>query len=269
MTSRRRIVPFCLLLLCFACSAALAEDVEKQGVYEYVVRAATIDFDAASAALIDKIENSAYELVAKLGERFPKADVLTASAKHGDGTDEWFDRLLEAECDYGPTMELDYRLYAEGEALLGWLNATATVRADDEFDANALLVDLAKEMRGALDARGLEIAHLKMTLDSPEAGGQLAALSITSSDGDADLREALIDGVRAGELIVNLRAEADPTLLFEITRDVLATCARSRPSMAIEMQHHEHFRPAPPTPTHRASSEDAARLARAASEGTR
>ena len=148
-------------------------------------------------------------------------------------------------------MDVDYQLYAEGEALLGWLNLTASLTSDQEFNANELLVQLSDRLLAGLDARDLEIAHLKVTLDSPEAGGQLAALSMTANDSGADLREALLDGVSRGQLILNLRAETDPELLLELSLDALKGISESVTGLELEVEHHEHFRPAPPVPTHR------------------
>ena len=190
-------------------------------------------------------------LIARLGERFPRARVLRCSALREDGLDEWFEHLMAEECALLPTMAVDYQLYAEGEALLGWLNLTAGLRAPREFDANELLLSLSRELRDELEARGLEVAHLKMTLDSPSAGGQLAALSLTRSDEELDLREALLGGVREGQLIVNLRAEADPELLHELCLAALERLRGGESELAIELEHHEHFRPSPPVPTHR------------------
>ncbi len=203
------------------------------------------------------------ELVAALGERFPRADVLTCSALKADGLEPWFKRLMSEESSYGPTMELDYQVYAEGEALLGWLNATAQVRSTSSFDANGLLTDLCEGLRGKLVALDLEIAHLKATLDTSEAGGMLAAVSMTSSDGTLDQREALLDAVSAGQLIVNLRAEADPDLLNRLVAEELKICAARHEGLTIELEHEEHFRPAPPTPTVRISSEEAVSLGKA------
>jgi hypothetical protein len=117
-------------------------------------------------------------------------------------------------------------------------------------------------VRAALADRGLELAHLKMTLDSPEFGGQLAALSVTDSAGAVDVREALIDGVRAGSLIVNLRAEADPELLRDLTLAALERARGRHVGLTAELEHCEHFRPAPPTPTHRFSADDVLALQR-------
>lgn len=180
-------------------------------------------------------------LVAALKAEFPKADVLLASAKEGDGLDAWFDRVLSAEGRDGASMELDYDIYAEGEALLGWLNATAVVKKGEPFDGNAYLLDFTKRLRERL--RGLEIAHLKMTLDPGDPSGSLSVVSLVRSDGEADLRESLVDPVDGAELIVNLRAEGDPAELEKALRASL--------DARMSLDHVESFRPSRPQPTHR------------------
>ena len=63
-----------------------------------------------------------------LSARFPQADVVTVSARTGANLDDWFGRL-SAPLASRPAMDVDYDVYAEGEALLGWLNATFRVSA--------------------------------------------------------------------------------------------------------------------------------------------
>ena len=82
-------------------------------------------------------------------------------------------------------------------------------------------------------------------------------MSMTSSESEADVREVLLDGIRGGELIVNLRAEGDPELLAESTRAALQHVQENTAGLAIELEHEESFRPAPPTPTHRDGVESA------------
>jgi G3E family GTPase len=180
-------------------------------------------------------------LVAALRTAFPKADVLLASAKGGEGLDAWFDRVMTAEGRDGASMELDYDTYAEGEAKLGWLNATATVAKGEPFDGNETLLRLARAVRDGL--KGSEIAHLKMTLDPGDPSGILSVVSLVRSDAEPDLRESLVDRVDGAELVINLRAEADPELLEKAVRDAL------EPRVTID--HLERFRPSRPQPTHR------------------
>ena len=79
----------------------------------------------------------------------------------------------------------------------------------------------------------------------------IAAISLTSGDGDADVREALVDGVRGGELILNLRAEGDHDTLRATVRAALEAQVDANAGLAILLEHEEYFRPAPPEPTHR------------------
>jgi G3E family GTPase len=188
------------------------------------------------------------ELLLALRERYKNTAVLAVSAKDGAGTDAWFDGLLEDEVEPAPTMDVDYKVYAEGEALLGWYNASVKLEADKRFDANELLQDFAARSQAALQDADVEIAHLKATLDT---GGQLAAISLVSSDGDADLREALVDGALAGDLILNLRAETKAEDLARVARAALAACLKTRPQLRATFEHEDYFQPSPPVPTHR------------------
>ena len=60
-----------------------------------------------------------------------------------------------------------------------------------------------------------------MTL-SPDEGNDLAVLNLVRGDGRPESIHQLQDDLDAGELLVNLRAEADPELL----REAVLACAR-------------------------------------------
>ncbi len=190
-------------------------------------------------------------LVTRLKELFPRAEVLSGSAREGTGLSDWFECISTTEGGSAATMELDYERYAEGEALLGWLNATVQLSSEIPFDGNALLVDLTESIRSSLASHDCEIAHLKMTLDAADAVGNLSVVSVVGTDGAVDLRESLLDRVRGGELIINLRVEADPALLRRVTVETLDDWAKNHPGVTSHVEHMEHFRPAKPTPTHR------------------
>ena len=143
-------------------------------------------------------------------------------------------------------MDLDYERYAEGEALLGWLNATVKLSAKVPIDGNALLIELAERIRDNLSHDVLDLAHLKMTLEADPHQYGLAVVSLVELDAAPDLRESLLDQVGAGNLIVNLRAEGDPELLRRVTVDSVRACGASRPGVTLEFEHLEHFRPGKP-----------------------
>lgn len=189
-------------------------------------------------------------LQAALREACPQAHIIAVSARTGEGLDAWFARVAEVADDSREAPALDYDLYADGEALLGWCNATYRVAADSSFDGNLLLVDLARELLMRLDRDRPEIAHFKTTLAPDEEGGDLGVLNLVGSDREPELSHRLQEPLRSGELIVNLRAEGDPELLRRAVVEGVEAAAGRRGARA-ELVHVEHFRPARPSPTHR------------------
>ncbi|MDB5298256.1 MAG: cobalamin biosynthesis protein [Phycisphaerales bacterium] len=222
----------------------------KKVVYVYEKQ-----LEEAEVIVVNKIDLLTPErrarLAAALAERFPKARVVEASARTGDGLTDWFD-LVAGGADLGsePAMDVDYALYAEGEALLGWLNCTAELTADAPVDGNALLRSLAARVHARLVGQGAEIAHLKMTL-TPAAGSDIAVANLVRSDGVVELSHELAADVDAGELIVNLRAEADPAALKAAVEEAIEETVMQAPGLLLGVRHLEHFRPGKPEPTHR------------------
>lgn len=189
----------------------------------------------------------------RLAEEFPGKDIIAASVRTGAGVEAWFERMLGGEQVSRPVMAVDYDLYAEGEALLGWLNATVAV-AGPAFDANALLRALAADLRQRLgDA---EIAHLKMTFSPDEGLGDIAAVSLVRSDYVPELSLTLDGPAESGQLILNLRAEADPADLRAAVEAAVAALPQRLPSLTARLEHAEQFRPGRPTPTHRVTNAD-------------
>ena len=132
------------------------------------------------------------------------------------------------------------------------MNATVSVAADSLFDGNALVTRLVSDVTRRITAGQGEIAHLKVTLESQDAGGQLSVVSVVGNDDEPDLRESLLDACSGGTMILNLRAEMDPEILSQIITDALAH-ENGLGYASLEREHEERFRPAPPTPTHRIS----------------
>lgn len=176
---------------------------------------------------------------------YREADVFSVSARTGNGLENWFVRLESTESDSRTAPDVDYDTYAEGEALLGWFNGTFQLDAAAPFDGNQFLVDLAKGI-----SKQPEIAHFKTTLAPDDEIGDLAALNLVAGDREPELSHRLQDQMTSGELIVNLRAEADPELLRDAVLATLAAIS-SRLGVRTETVHIEHFRPARPVPTYR------------------
>lgn len=198
-----------------------------------------------------------------LTESFSPDRVLAVSARQGTGLEEWFEQITRP-MDHTPgDLEVDYDTYAEGEALLGWLNCSLRVEAASAFDGNALLREAMTSIQRRLRSR--EIAHLKMTLTPDEQGHDIGVVNLTGTDGIPEQSHALQEPLTAGDLIINLRAEADPEALRTLVQATLAVLGREY-GLLLEVEHLEAFRPSRPTPTHRLrASESGTPAAQAAS----
>jgi hypothetical protein len=200
--------------------------------------------------LLDEVARQ--ELCCVLNREFPHAQVISASPRHEMGMDELYRTLMSGEQARRNPMAVDYEVYAEGEALLGWLNATVTLHADDEFDANLFLKQLATRVQAHLQSDGAEIAHFKMTF-SPDDGiaGELASINLVRSDYIPELGMELDEPTTGGHLIINLRAEAAPTSLMQALKTSLDEVKSGFFGLNVVLEHEEHFRPGKPVPTHR------------------
>ncbi len=188
----------------------------------------------------------------RLSEEFPRAKVLAVSARTGAGLDDWFSQITATEQVARVAMDVDYEVYAEGEALLGWLNATVTLSNQKSFDGNQVIRDLADTLRRLLVEAGAEVAHLKMTLEPEDAGlGDLAVINLVRNDFVPELSQELSDWLDAGKLIINCRAEGSPDVLNAALNTALNEVGKQHSQLFLRLEHLEHFRPGKPQPTHR------------------
>jgi len=190
-------------------------------------------------------------LRSELTERFPRAALLRMSARHGEGLEEWFAVLGQSLQAARPIMEVDYQRYGEGEALLGWLNATVQCEGSEDWDGNEWVRALGQRLQAGLRAHQGEVAHLKMTLDPDTGLGDLAVLNLVRDDAEPELSQELDDPLRRGELIVNMRAEAAPDVLETVLRQTLVEMQQGEGAVTCRLDHLEAFRPGQPTPVYR------------------
>jgi Ni2+-binding GTPase involved in maturation of urease and hydrogenase len=207
--------------------------------------------EEADAIVINKTdlldEGRIEQLRRGLGAKYPHARLFSVSVRNATGLDEWFDYVLTAPTGLQASPEVDYEIYAEGEALLGWLNCTVTLSSVAEFDGHALLQSIGGRVRAGMQTG--EIAHLKMTL-APNEGNDIAVMNLVRNDGAVEFSHRLQAPLTEGELIINLRAEDEPEQMWIRMQESLAASAAEIGATASVSQS-EFFRPAKPNPTHR------------------
>lgn len=197
--------------------------------------------------LLDDAQFAALD--AALAKAFPRAKRFAISARAGTGMDAWFAHMIGQRQGAGTAMGVDYDTYAEGEALLGWFNATVAINAPQDVDGNRLVMHLMNTVHRGLG--GAEVAHLKMTLSPEDGSGEIATANLVAGDRTPELAQSLSDDITTGQLVINLRAEADPVTLQRSVEQALKDASAAFSGVMLRLEHREAFKPGRPVPTHR------------------
>jgi MoaA/NifB/PqqE/SkfB family radical SAM enzyme/G3E family GTPase/SAM-dependent methyltransferase len=178
----------------------------------------------------------------------PGRPVHFLSALTGEGVDEWLAAVLESTRSGSRIADVDYDTYAEGEAVLGWLNAATSLSSSREnTDWRALLRRFLEGLREAFEARSAEVGHVKLLLSSPR--GRFVG-NFTSARGRVSVRGSLPGRSPAeARLVVNARVEMAPEDLETLVRETLDRAAER--DIRVAFQEIRSFRPGRPRPTHR------------------
>lgn len=216
----------------------------------YIFRKQLEEADFIILNRIDELSKAEVsELVGLLERDHPGTPVLRMSAKTGEGLDGLLAMLSQEGAFGSRILELDYDVYAEGEAELGWLNSHFRVTAEQPFALDDLLFDLVDRLRTSLAAEDAETAHLK-AIGLWE--GFHGVANLVSRDSLAEL--SVPSGCRTGkaDVVVNARVAIDPTRLEQLVQQQLVAAAAARGAEATQLQSRS-LRPGRPVPTHRFS----------------
>ncbi len=197
------------------------------------------------------------ELQASLAAQFPGKPLLTMSALTGEGVDAW---LQYVACDRSAgqhVLEVDYDTYAEGEAALGWLNASVLLRGHHvpmvggPVDWQAFAEEVLEEIRRALVARRAEIAHVKLVIGG---GSEILTGNVTSNYGPVFVRGRLDPAASQAAMRINARVHIGPEELQAIVEGALRAAAGA-PACGLRLDATitalSSLRPGRPVPTHR------------------
>ncbi len=214
----------------------------------YIFRKQLEEADAILINRLDELDPAGLaELVTLVKRYLPGTPVLPVSARTGQGFDPWIE-LLEQDGAFGQRiLDIDYDVYAEGEAELGWLNSSIQVRWPEPAPLDPLLLDLVSRLKESLGGAGMEIAHLK-TIGLADGGFGVA--NLVSSQGLPDLSLPSRARVTEAEVIVNARVAGDPLIIEAHVRQAVAAVGKLHGGHA-EFRTLQRFRPGRPQPTHR------------------
>ena len=217
-----------------------------QAAYIFRKQLEEADFIAINRA--DEIKpDQREELLRLIASQFPGIPVLTMSAKTGAGFEALVE-LIDQRGQFGQRMmEVDYDIYAAGEAELGWLNSSLSIDANVPFALDELLLEIVTRLRGSLATIEAETAHLK-TIGI--ADGIYGVANLVSSFSPPELSLPSRTMLNSATLVINARVATAPETLTEHVQAAVAAACTPRGATATFHQT-QSFRPGRPVPTHR------------------
>jgi Fe2+ transport system protein B len=211
----------------------------------------TKQLEEADFVILNRIDelrpDEVEELAGLIAAECPGVPIVRMSAKTGAGFEALLE-VLDQQGNFGRRiLDLDYDVYAEGEAELGWLNSSLRVTAPAPFSLDDLSLSIVQRLQKSLAAKDAEPAHLK-TIGMSE--GSHGVANLVSSDTPAVLSLASNCHTRQADVIVNARVAIDPKILEEHVQGAVRAACQSL-SATPEFLQTQSFRPGRPNPTYR------------------
>ncbi|WP_321343751.1 GTP-binding protein [uncultured Draconibacterium sp.] len=195
----------------------------------------------SKADLLSK--NELNTLKQKVEAAYPFATVLTISSKTGEGIQKWL-KLLETNTKAGQRIiEIDYDKYAEGEAVLGWLNGSVTLSG--KADWNKFVADLLGNLAAKIDEMHIGVGHIKILLENDK---EYISGNITGSSKTLSIRGKLSNSDSV-QLTINARVETTPEELDRLIKETLEGVTDT--DIVTTIKAWKFLCPGYPKPTHR------------------
>lgn len=216
----------------------------------YILR---LQMEEADYLILNKIDtlkpDERKAMSALLMTTFLTAKISSISAKTGEGVDAWIDTVLTDNTAGKRIVDVNYDRYAEGEAVLGWLNTVVNLYARNKKPCWRKIAEtLLNYMHSSFKERNSEIGHVKLVLASE---GKQAMANLAKLDGEITYRDFdSIIGERA-TLILNARVQLPPDELETIIKQAIAQLEKD--GVLAEIRTLRCLKPGRPNPTYRYS----------------
>ena len=235
-------------------STRISEGVEEEGslgayLRKHQVQEAEV-IVLSKTDLVPKDEQKA--LLGIVKEMNPGAKVILYSAVTKEGMDDIGEIIISRDKSLKRPVDVDYDLYAQAEAELGWYNGSYTLEFNLEIDSYEMATIIMNKVAESYGPG--EIAHVKLLFTSP-----INAMKISLV-----FQNIGVDGVRGGRkakgkctLNVNARVISTPERLRSVMREAVLFAVHREGGEHIDY-HDDCFSPGRPNPTYRMSEDSGA-----------
>lgn len=211
----------------------------------YIYKKQLEESDIILISKTDTVSNEElWLLTEKTKLHFPDSEVLTVSSVSGEGMEEWLEKVQNSTEAGKRLVKVDYDVYAEGEAVLGWLNSTIEL-SGNLVDWDAFAHKLMQNLSNQFDVMGASVGHVKILLES---GDKYLIANLTGTKSTLSFRQSA--GIsNFARLTLNARVEMAPELLEAMVSKTLQEI--SEKTITQKVVAHRCLSPGRPNPTFR------------------
>ncbi|NLZ54867.1 MAG: hypothetical protein GX892_17330 [Thermoanaerobacteraceae bacterium] len=188
------------------------------------------------------------DLIQFIKGNFKNAELLAISAKENINIKQWIEMIFTKETAEN-TLDIDYEIYGQAEAHLGWLNLTAAVDSTVKIDINKVISEISDKLRKEFYKVNGEIAHFKLLAVS---GIDWAKASISDISQQLSFDKRAQERSTNWDIVLNIRADMDEQKLLEIIKRILKESIEQK-EWTLSISNIQCFKPKKPNPTYRIS----------------
>jgi G3E family GTPase len=185
---------------------------------------------------------------ALIEKEFRGKTILYQNSLSGDSVRDWIDLVLYhwSNPEFRQSLELDYDLYAKGEAELAWLDEVMEIEAPGKNAGQAALV-LIEQVYSSILRGKYPIGHLKFLLDDGQSQNKISFTFMESGDLNPIAR---VRPTSQAKLLINARVQTEPYRLREILSHAIDQVQELMQCRILRSKG-SAFKPGYPKPTHR------------------
>ncbi|HHW49134.1 MAG TPA: cobalamin synthesis protein P47K, partial [Clostridiaceae bacterium] len=221
----------------------------------YIIRKQMEEADIIAISKIDLLTpEEAEDLRIRTAKKWPNTTVLTLSSKTGEGLEEWLKEVTNRD-DAGKNLaEIDYDIYAEGEAVLGWLNATLELKGAS-VDWNGFAKDLLNALSSRFENLNSAVGHVKLIIEAGDDFEDFVIGNLTGKKESITIRGNISDADKSqvtsgkAKMTLNARVQMEPEKLEKIVlEEIVNVCGTDIISEILALK---CLSPGRPNPTYR------------------
>ena len=206
--------------------------------------------EEADILVVNKVDllspDQLHNLKRSIKSQFPQKMLRFQNSTDETEVSEWLDEVIAFEApSFRHSLEIDYDIYAAGEANLAWFDKSIEILSDG---GKAIVVadKIIQGIHNAILGHALMIGHLKFFVESGQWKKKVS-FTIGGRSTLADWEYRRSDQV---SMLINARVQTDPNTLEALINEVLLTIESSG-SCTIKESKWASFKPGYPTPVHR------------------